>query len=179
MSVQAVTVVWQLRINENARIHNGSESTSLYEFFGNDISIAGYRVRLINDSSYLDFVYPGFGNEPGEFGVNFYDENYGRFLPANQLSLGENPNYNSLIAVELGIFDSDDNFVYIGETAVYTLSEVGFGHNYDQGTLLPPVTDWVVTDFYTDYPVPEPSITILAILGACALLLKRKNYERA
>lgn len=51
---------------------------------------------------------------------------------------------------------------------------------YEQSDINPSDSiSWWPEVFYTDYPVPEPSITILTILGACTLLLKRKKYERA
>ena len=77
--------------------------------------------------------------------------------------------------MQVGTYDGDYNF----NPLLWTKGELVPGkHWYDAGTLLPPGTDWIPTEFFTVNPVmpvsPEPSSGILFLLGASLLALKRK-----
>ena len=103
---------------------------------------------------------------------------YGMPEYSSQFDMGNNPDDNMMVIFELGYIDWDDEsspFITLA-TAESTYGQLNSEkHIYPAGTLNPPIeANWMPIIFYAYSPVPEPSITILALLGACAILLKRK-----
>ena len=86
-----------------------------------------------------------------------------------------------LFQLQVGYYDDDFNF----SAHLYSVSEYYrdlYGvHTYEEGTILPPIKDWIPQEFYTinpvipSPPVPEPSTSLLGIIGLGLLLLKRKT----
>ena len=87
-----------------------------------------------------------------------------------------------LFQLQVGYYDDDFNFT----AHLYSVSEYYkdlYGvHTYEEGTILPPIKDWVPENFYTINPVipsppsvPEPSSSILCLLAASLLMLRRKK----
>ena len=88
-----------------------------------------------------------------------------------QFQLGH-PGDSQAVVVELGYYDEDYNFFAIA-SASDLFGNLG-RYTYDQGTTDHPSMDWQPSPF-TLYAVPEPSTAILALLGTCLLLKRRKN----
>lgn len=121
-----------------------------------------------------------------DFELGVVDENYnvipGMYADWTPIKISDGePTWNAETIFELGYWDNDWNFIPLASSDSVLLNNLDNEHIYETGSLAPPVeTPWKPIDFYTDYQVPEPSITILTILGTCILLLKRKKkYERA
>lgn len=80
--------------------------------------------------------------------------------------------------MQVGNYDGDYNF----NPLLYSRGELVDGkYWYDTGTILPPSTDWIPSQFYTINPVvpispvPEPNSGIMLLMGLGFLGLKRKS----
>jgi len=87
----------------------------------------------------------------------------------------------ALFSIELGKMTWDDDtymsgaFQVLAESDKYTYEQV-MAHMYPTFDLNPPVTDWKPTYYYT---TPEPSTSLLYLLGVSLLMLRRKHHEKA
>lgn len=164
-------------------ITDGDNTMILSDYLGDQLSVAVLRVRLITDSSYLDIYDPkGVDWWLGEDGIGFYGGGsgykYARFgiQMGNRNDIDKDDPANKVI-MEIGIWPwEDDNPTWVAisdEASLPSLSD----HIYERFDMNPLDTnDWAPALFYSynPLPVPEPSIPILIILGACTMLLKRK-----
>ncbi len=174
ISVQASQALW-VGIDENATIGNSGMTVSSWLNSLEDPDSASFRIRIgntiLSDSDGIEngwIGYPGDGYiSPGQ--------------KQNQYAIPDNIADDTVITYEIGESEYDssiDDYVWIF-TVGYAQDTYGnlyaANHTYTIGTISEPSeTDWIPVHFYTDIPVPEPSITIFAILGACAMLLRRK-----
>ena len=84
----------------------------------------------------------------------------------------------ALFSIELGRMDWDDDtymsgaFQVLAESDKYTYEQV-MAHMYPTFDLNPPVTDWKPMSYHS---VPEPSTSLLCIIGFGVLMLKRKAH---
>ena len=191
MGVQAGYVLW-VGVSENAVVHIGGNTYSIPQFasiVGQPMENMGGRILVDGIAMPAGYEDPPDQNPPA---VNFDDDitelglggvdNDGNWTGAysdwQPIKLGEEDPATLDVGVifEIGYWDENDdwNFIPLGSSDSFSLNEM-YDHYYKAGTVLPPEqTPWRPIDFYTDSPVPEPSVTLLAILGACAMLLKRK-----
>lgn len=191
MTVQATYVLW-VGVNKNAVVHAGDNTFSIPQF----ASIVGQPMENVGGRILVDGVaMPAgyehlpreipprvdFDDDISEFGLAVVDDYHvwtGSYADWQPIKLGdENPATLDVgVIFEIGYWDENDDWNFIPLASSDSFSPNGMNdHYYEAGTLLPPTeTPWRPIDFYTDYPVPEPSIVILTILGACAMLLKRK-----
>lgn len=125
------------------------------------------------DSGYWETEHPEtcLKDEDGEYSMEV-----GTF--GSQFNLGDNPNSAVMVFFELGhVADWDDldspfvTLAYAGATITALDAEK---HIYPSGTINPPVeAEWAPIQFRA--VVPEPSTAILALLGTCLLLKRRKS----
>ena len=75
--------------------------------------------------------------------------------------------------MQIGTYGSEDEF----EEILFSKAiDVDSKYWYDFGTLAPYNGDWNPTQFYTYNPVaPEPSTSILILLGVATLALRRQR----
>ena len=116
-----------------------------------------------------------FDDEITEFGVLLVDENEdptGQYADWTPTRL-DNTSLSAIVSFDIGYWDENADWVFVPiATATTTLGDIWDAHSYDAGTLAPPTqTPWRPTAFYA---VPEPSTAILAMLGTCLLLKRRK-----
>lgn len=180
---------WQL--GDTGNTVNGGPN-DVYTFLGFDYSDADIGVRIAaydkngNLVKYLNPVYnapSGSGPfDPGSVDWEYNDEYIGTRsdLPTGprQAYYGPDDYLEMLFQMQVGNYDEDFNFNPI----LWTKGEiVDKKHWYDTGSILPPSTDWIPTEFFTlnpvvpISPVPEPNSFILLSLGICLLGLKRKH----
>ena len=192
MSVQAEYVLW-VGVDKNAVVHAGENTYSIQQFaniVGQPMANMGGRILVDGVAmpagyEHLPREIPprvDFDDDFSEFGlavVDDYDVWTGSYADWQPIKLGEeNPTTLDIgVIFEIGYWDENDdwNFIPLGSSNSFPLSEMD-DHYYEAGTLAPPTeTPWRPIDFYTDYPVPEPSTTLLTVLGACVCLLSRKG----
>ena len=191
MSAQATYVLW-VGVDKNAVIHAGENTYSIPQFASivrQPMENMGGRILVGNEVMPPYYEWPPDSKKyvyddltVDEYGVDSFNldvENSDEYADWQAIHLANSDKLAEVI-FELGYWEDDGygDFVPLA-TATDTLENLWNKHTYETFTLAPPTeTPWRPIDFYTDYPVPEPSITILTMLGICALLLKRKNYER-
>lgn len=189
--------------------NDGALSITKYaeNVLGDSLYNVAYMIKDVTSGTYLSFPNPAF--EDGVYEANWVeqtdDDGNSCYIQENQISINaevdfipkpDEPNKNIPIEdwttfsrdwsdeliVELHLYDENANsFTRFAISDIFTLEDIK-KDLYGQGSVATPSAATEFVDFYTDDyipPVPEPSITILAILGVCILLLKRKNYERA
>ncbi len=107
------------------------------------------------------------------------DGYYGMPEWSSQFNLGEYSDDNMDVVFELGYvdWDSDNPFITLA-VANSTYGQLyDDKHTYESGSIAPPgYSNWMPTVFYV--PVPEPSIVVLAMIGLCLFLMKRKNAKQ-
>ena len=155
----------------------------VYTFLGFDHANDEIGVRIAaydkdgNLVKYLNPVYPDSPEVPGGIDWEYNDEWIGTRddLPARnrQAYYGPDDYLEMLFQMQVGNYDEDFNF----NPMLWTKGELVDGkHWYDTGSILPPGTEWTPTAFYTINPVspvPEPSSSLLLLLGISILMLKR------
>ena len=176
---QAVGVVWLHSFSDSAVVHAGSDySISEYaeRILGSSLDNVAYRIRVLSDSSYMDFYYGvEFGFFPGEEGNQVAGSGDGyEYIRHQQARVGDSDSldWSAEAVVELGLLDDDWNWA-----GVFALSDTFVldsirSDTYEQGTILPTVPGTWLSDFYA---VPEPSIPVLLVLGLLVILLRRKR----
>lgn len=125
-----------------------------------------------------------FDDDYTEFGLGVVDDNdnwTGAYSDWSPIKLGEEDPATLDVGVifEIGYWDENDdwNFIPLASSDSFPLNRMN-DHYYEAGTLLPPTeTPWKPIDFYTDYPVPEPSSISLFLSGLLILMLSRKRSE--
>lgn len=173
-------MMWQ--VNDSANVDG---SPSVYTYLQANYSDDEFGVRIaVYDSSgnLLKYCNPVYGDypEPGQTYIDyeFNDQYVGTkddfgLTVASQAYYGPDDYYEKLFQMQIGNYDGDYNFYPI----LYSSRKTVTGHWYDMGTLLPPTTDWTPTDFYTyNPPIPEPSSSLLVLIGISFLGLKRKFH---
>ena len=121
-----------------------------------------------------------FDDDITEFEVNLVDTDgnptggYADWQPIRLTDVKDSDPLNVEIFFDLGYWDENSNwdFVSVATASAYVDSAFWNAHSYESGTLAPPTeTPW--RPFAV--AVPEPSTAILALLGTCLLLKRRKN----
>ena len=186
-------------VDDAANVHYGDGSsvniqTLVPDSF--DTSLAA-RVRVdgngITDGVFLDFYFGNPNNPydagevmPGEFGQDFYDNGSGYWgcgVPTGHKSLlneFSGPEFSFII--ELGNYRYDeatdsDNWLTIATSASQSYSSLlNKGYVHTIGSIAPSnLGVWNPHDFYA---IPEPSSSLLILMGIGLLALRRKNGNR-
>ena len=179
---------WQLKDTENT-VDDGPND--VYTFLGFDHANDDIGVRIAaydNSGNLVKYLNPVYGApsgsgpfDPGSIDWEYNDELIGTRddLPvqAQQAYYGRDDYLETLFQMQIGNYDEDFNF----SPLLWTKGELVDGkHWYDTGSILPPSTDWIPTQFYTINPVvpitpsPEPNSGILLLIGIGFLGLRRK-----
>ena len=155
---------------------DGTNSKSISSFSDNDFNT----VRLSEWANgefvrFLDIYLNTDGPLDGELGIEAY--------PNDLPPVGTGAYLDSLIdsnTIKMELlfitFDEDWNPISYhpfaeAESTVRELRE----HMYEVPQLFPIEPEWWPETFIYTVPVPEPSITVLTMLGICAILMRRRN----
>ena len=124
---------------------------------------AGYQAFTDKGEEYIEF-----DNDTTEFEVALTS---GGWADYQQIRL-DNTDLNAMVFFELGYWDESANWEFVPmASANAPLSDLWNAHTYETFDMSEPVAGpW--RPFAT---VPEPSTAILALLGTCLLLKRRKN----
>ena len=158
-------------------IHTETGVQTVKDYYGDNLVDAMYRITLPETGEYLRIYIPGLGWEDGEFGLEIISDGGGYdFGHTGAFEIPTTITDTTMVRMELGLYvpDGDDWMVDIfAYSAAVPFSELYGAHT--SGSPIPPPTfnDWMPRDFYTS--VPEPSTAILALLGTCLLLKRRRN----
>ena len=166
---------WQITDTGNT-VDDGPDD--VYTFLGYDHANDDLGVRIAaydsggNLIKYLNPVYPDTPDYPGGIDWEYNDQPIGTrddfwMTRASQAYYGMSDYAEVLFQMQLGNYDEDWNF----NPLLYSRKElVSEQHWYTEGSLMPPGTDWIPTQFYTYNPVaPESSTSILILLGVATL----------
>ena len=204
MRCMAVQVWWVHSFSDNAVVHSNDGTLSITEYaenvLGDSLFNVAYMIKDISKGTYLNFPEPAF--EDGVYDANWVEViGNGKKKKNAQIAIGAEVDFipdpdepdkylpiedwstlsrdwTDELEVELHLYDEEnDSFTKFAVSDIFTLADIK-GGLYGQGTVdhsgdVPTV----FVDFYTDdyVPiVPEPSITILAILSACTILMRRR-----
>lgn len=193
MSAMANRILW-FGIDKNTPVNFADGSSVVlnnldYDTQANTFKAAVYDSSASQVLAYLDLYYEE--KEPEKHWVKEDGFNEGdlMFVDQGQKYLGTNwqpaaiPDWVSdtmKLCIEIGFLDvsswTDDPSTWVGDVQLFAKSDfVSFGeldeHSYISGTLAPPTeTPWKPSYF----AVPEPSTTILAMLGVGLLIKRRK-----
>ena len=183
-------------VNDNATVSKWDDTSSdISDFFADVENSSGYgdfaaRVRVIGGNipegtdKFLDLYIPGCGVDVGggQYGVNFDKVGgywgagvpTGNQSPAGTYSAGTPEEYS--FVVELGNFDSDDNWTTVAWSAAVTYSGLG-GYIHQTFDINPsPLYVWTPNVFYA---APEPAGGLLFIVGGALLALRRRKIAVA
>ena len=171
------TMHWQVK-NEGNRVDDGPND--VYTFLGFDHANDELGVRIScydKDGTFIKYLNPAYPDPINEIDWDYNDQPIGTrddlWMAKGQAYYGS-PDYSErLFQLQVGNYDGEDNFVAL----LYSKTEKVDGRYwYDWGTLAPFNGEWTPIDFYTynPPPVPEPSSTILCLLGLSLFMLKRK-----
>ena len=196
------TLYWQ--VNDSATVDGASMHYSFLVPYTEDYdNWNGIRVKVVSPDGQIQRILDNYGEDEfgntvlydGKEGMPVYDNGsgyWGSGVPTgNQSPLHD---LSTLIAEEYYIqaelgrlswnYDTDSaDWSPLAYSAYEKLTtEFGKSHTYDLGTLEPPREgSWIPTEFFTinpvipSPPVPEPSTSLLGIIGLGLLLLKRKT----
>lgn len=181
---------WQLRDTGNT-VDDGPND--VYTFLGFDHANDEIGVRIAaydKDGNLVKYLNPVYGApsgsgpfDPGSIDWEYNDELIGTRsdLPASirQAYYGLDDYLEMLFQMQVGNYDEDFNF----NPMLWTKGELVDGkYWYDTGSIMPAYPyEWTPTAFYTINPVspsPEPSSSLLLLLGASFVLLLRKRATR-
>lgn len=182
----ATQIMW-VGIDKNALVHINDNVLSINDWIttlqcapedvgacirvGDTAMPAGYE-----DPPYQQPPSVVFDEDISEFCVivtDIYGEPTGMYADWQPIRL-DNTDKSATVYYDIGYWDEnlDWEFVTVA-TATDMLGNLWNQHTYEAGTLLPPTeTPWKPSDYYA---IPEPSPSILAILGTLFLLKRRKQ----
>ena len=167
-------LMWQ--VNGDANVDG---SPSVYSFLASDQEIGALVCAYSADGVFiknLNLVY-----DP-DYADSFVDSKDSLWqMRAIQSYIDQELPMEALFQIQVGYYDVDENFLVVLYSSVETKMNLLEGHSYSPGTLYPTGPDWTPMDFYTINPVvpispliPEPSTSLLCIIGFGVLMLKRK-----
>lgn len=175
-------------VTDQATVHYGNEARNIVEIVPEtlDTTLAA-RVRVTGgnlvDDTFL-MIYIGDGERwDGEFGIDFDDPGDGYWGVGNPtgvqsplapyvVSDPNSPEYHFIM--ELGNYDwNNDNWTTVASSAALSYSNAGnyIFNTFDMGP--PQMRIWNPTHFYAT--VPEPSTSLLVLVGFSLLLLGRRT----
>ena len=181
MISNAATVLWAA-LDENSVVSTDGSTQYILDYRNN----AGQYInaaRIVIDDGPAPLWIPEYGGDPAYWETEYpevclQDEDgwYGMPKWSSQFNMEENPDNDMAVIFELGYidWDSTDPFVTLA-VAESTYGQLDLdNHIYPAGTLAPPTeANWMPTVFYANSLVPEPSTSILLLVGAGGLLLRR------
>jgi len=188
----ATQILW-VGIDENAKVHLSDQTVSIVDWIallGNSPSYVdpvdvGGRIRIGDTALLAGYEDPpdqnppavSFDDEITEFGLVLVDDNdepTGMYADWQPIKLPEEiTKSHTPIYYDIGYCDANADWEFVTiATAIGFVDELWDNHTYIAGTLAPPTeTPWRPNNFYA---VPEPSTTLLALLGIGMLLKRRK-----
>ena len=178
------TMYWQVTGTGNTV--NGGDNVYTYLGVSHSDDELGVRIACYDsDGNFIRYLNPAYPDPLNYVDWEYNDQYIGTrddfwLTRGSQAYYGPEDYMEHLFQMQLGTYDSDDNFLPL----LYTNGEiVDNKYWYDWGTLAPHNGDWIPTEFYTINPVipspsvPEPSTSILCLLGASLLALRRKKFN--
>ena len=187
ISSSASRILWAA-LDESSTI----DGVAFRSFENNEgLYVNAARLSISNSGSYsmdsvtpLALYIPAWEDEPAYWETEWpvtclRDENgtYPMGIWSSQFNLGDNPNLKSVVFFELGYvnwYDDTSPFITLA-TANATIQDLTNTYTYESGSIAPPgYSNWMPTNFHA---VPEPSTAVLAMLGTCLLLKRRKNIN--
>lgn len=184
-AASAAQIMW-VGIDENALVHVDNQILSLNDWmltFQCAPEDVGARIRIDDVAMPAGYEDPPYQQPPSvvfdddysEFGVIVTSYDTGEFVGyANWQPIRlDNTDLSAIVCYDIGYWDENQDWEFITvATATDTLGNLWNQHTYETGTLLPPTeTPWKPANYYA---IPEPSPSILAILGTLFLLKRRK-----
>lgn len=196
-TASATQVLWA-GIDANALVHLGNQTMSIANWITSLEYSAGGRIRIGDTALYAGFEDPSGYIPPGQtapsivWEADFEGDHYGPYTDFELEVVDQNGNpmpgqyadwqpikllsdssSHVKIYFDIGYFDenADWDFVAVATAADY-LDNIWDAHTYTAGTLLPPTeTPWKPQHYYG---IPEPSASLLALLGIGMFLKRRK-----
>ncbi len=166
----------------DAMVYDGNAVVTLEQFFGGSLDDAGFRVQLVEYGTFLNPYYEDeYGNtqlaEDGDLGTPACGVGGYSYAHLAQFDVPDSLPMETMLVMELGEYDSDDNFIPVAASDIFILGALYGEHTYEKADLNPPTNkDWAPSMFYAyNVPIPEPTTAMLLIFGACALLARRKT----
>ena len=165
----------------DAMVYDGNSVVTLEQFFGGSLNDAGFRVQLVEYGTFLNPYYEEnktmLLSEDGDLGMSVSGAGGYSYAHLAQFDVSDDLPMETMLVMELGEYDSDDNFIPLAASDIFILGALYGEHTYEKADLNPPTNkDWAPPTFYAyNVPIPEPTTAMLLIIGACALLAKRKT----
>lgn len=194
MSSEASQVLWASlaesswsSVGYDSVVTDGKNTVTVAQFFGNDIADAMYRIVLPETGTFLEiYCGPDLGWQDGEFGLDAISSPDPETGAESGYLYGHTGAFNAdgiddetLVRMEIGLYvwNSDINdwdVEIMAHSEDVTFGSLVGAHTSNSPIPPPTFNDWMPRTFYTDYPIPEPSISILLMLGISVLSCKRK-----
>ncbi len=147
--------VLQWQINENASVDNSS--LTVYNFLEPDREIGAQAVIYDSQGNFIKGL--PLVDDP-DYSDSFVGSKEDLWMMRALQSIADSDiAMDYLFQLQVGYYDDDFNFI----AHLYSVSEYYkdlYGvHTYEEGTILPPINDWVPENFYTINPViPSPPL---------------------
>lgn len=184
MSAPADRILWVgiAGIGDEPRVEVNGTMTPLATWIASlpcDPADVGGRIRIGNTALPAGWEDPPdsknyiFEDDITEFELAGGGSTWADWQPIRLTNVKDSDPLNTEIFFDLGYWDENSNwdFVAMATASAYVDSAFWNAHSYESGTLAPPTeTPW--RPFAV--AVPEPSPAILALLGTCPLLKRRK-----
>ena len=194
-SAFAEDIMWWM-VDSTAKVDGEDVMSFLAQYPEDDNNWCAARVKVTGSgigTKYLDINWCDengiWQTSPGEDGVWIQDSGDGRgpstgnwatqspiSLDGLDVELFEEARYQ----VELGRCNYDEVYDIVKFTALAETSPVAKAeltqYIYERGSIMPPgYQQWTPTEFHTISSIPEPNGSLLVLVGAAMLLLKRKK----
>ena len=167
----------------DAMVYDGNAVVTLEQFFGGSLENAAFRVQLVEYGTFLDaYWYDDENNRmvasDGAWGVGAGGSGDGySYTHTAQFDVPDSLPMETLVAMELGEYDEQDDFIQLAISDVYTLGDLKDVHTYEVASLYPlKGKDWAPPMFYVyNIPIPEPTAALLLVIGLCTMLSMKRH----
>lgn len=188
----AEDIMWWM-VDDTATVDGEGVMSFLAQYPEDENNWCAARVKVTGENigtMYLDIESPDFPGERfngaegawlGDSGSGYWGTgNWATQSPISLDGLDVELFEEARFQVELGRCKYDEvydmvKFIALAETSPVVKAELT-QYMYERGTIMPPgYQQWTPTEFHTISSIPEPNGSLLVLVGAAMLLLKRKK----